>query len=444
MRNMVFVSHANPEDNEFTRWLALRLASEGYPVWCDLTKLLGGETFWEDIDDAIRHHTAKFLFVMTKHSNRKKSPLDELSLATDTGQVEKIKDFVIPLRLDNLRHHDMYVQIRRLNAIDFSSGWLAGFRLLLKKLHNDGAPKDRRFSHSAVTEWWRGQVDGSDIVKDEPEDYYTNWFRISAMPDALYFHRTALDPPESCPYPSYRIADYLLSFAPVHDLDLAWCKSSQSLTEYALKQTMIDVPLTRAQRTNAVTNLLQQAWDRMLKKLSIPTYPFASGRLVGYFTSTVLDKSRIGFQLDDGFKGRRALCGKMRNRHWHFAISARPKLWPEPHFIVNTHVLFSDNGKDIWESKKRLHSTRRSHCSGWWNDDWRDRLFAAMFWLAKRDHHLLIPVARSTNVQVQVRPLCLTSPVSYDDALARRSDVWQSDVEIVVNLNKSSNEVVNA
>ena len=37
MRDMVFLSHANPEDNEFTLWLALRLAAEGFPVWCDLT-----------------------------------------------------------------------------------------------------------------------------------------------------------------------------------------------------------------------------------------------------------------------------------------------------------------------------------------------------------------------------------------------------------------------
>lgn len=37
MRDMVFFSHANPEDNEVTRWLALQLARAGYAVWCDLT-----------------------------------------------------------------------------------------------------------------------------------------------------------------------------------------------------------------------------------------------------------------------------------------------------------------------------------------------------------------------------------------------------------------------
>src|SRR6266404_4768498 len=100
-RNMVFVSHANPEDNLFTRWLALRLAREGYPVWCDLTKLLGGEDFWRDIEAAIRGRTAKFLFVLSKTSNQKQGTLMELAVARKVGK--NIHDFVIPLRIDDIR-----------------------------------------------------------------------------------------------------------------------------------------------------------------------------------------------------------------------------------------------------------------------------------------------------------------------------------------------------
>ncbi len=50
MRDMLFIRHANHEDNDFARWLALRLAAEGYPVCCDLTQLLGGEDFRTDIE----------------------------------------------------------------------------------------------------------------------------------------------------------------------------------------------------------------------------------------------------------------------------------------------------------------------------------------------------------------------------------------------------------
>ena len=39
MRNKIFISHATPDDNDFTRWLALKLIGLGYDVWCDIFEL---------------------------------------------------------------------------------------------------------------------------------------------------------------------------------------------------------------------------------------------------------------------------------------------------------------------------------------------------------------------------------------------------------------------
>src|SRR3954468_23737334 len=102
MKDMLFISHANPEDNEFARWIALKLAAHGYPVWCDLTKLLGGEVFWDDIEDAIRQRTVKFLYVLSRTSNQKRGPRNELAVALGMQRAEKLKDFVIPLWVDSL------------------------------------------------------------------------------------------------------------------------------------------------------------------------------------------------------------------------------------------------------------------------------------------------------------------------------------------------------
>ena len=139
---MSFVSHANPEDNEFSRWLSLQLAKLGYPVWCDLTRLLGGEDFWSDIEVAIRDYTAKFLYVLSRHSNQKPGTLQELSVATSAARQRELKDFVIPLRVDDLPYQDINIQLNRLNAIDFSSSWAAGLRKLVEKLELDGVRKD--------------------------------------------------------------------------------------------------------------------------------------------------------------------------------------------------------------------------------------------------------------------------------------------------------------
>jgi len=118
---MLFLSHALPEDNEFTRWLALRLAKEGYPVWCDLIKLLGGEGFWNDIEEAIRTRTTKFLFVLSRGSNEKPGVLRELALAK--GGWKGQTDFVIPLKIDGLTYDETTIELTRLNTIDFTKSW---------------------------------------------------------------------------------------------------------------------------------------------------------------------------------------------------------------------------------------------------------------------------------------------------------------------------------
>jgi hypothetical protein len=164
---MLFISHANPEDNAFSQWLALQLAKEGYPVWCDLTQLLGGEDFWADIEHALRERTCKFLFVLSRSSNRKTGPLQELHLAQSIARRDRLGDFVVPLRVDSLPHNEFNIQLARLNAIDFNKGWSNGLRPLLAKLRKDGIEKDPRFSPASVASWWRNNFSGELGVQEE-------------------------------------------------------------------------------------------------------------------------------------------------------------------------------------------------------------------------------------------------------------------------------------
>lgn len=52
MRDTIFISHATPEDNDFSIWIASRLEMLGYKVWIDKEGLLGGERFWMTIQKA--------------------------------------------------------------------------------------------------------------------------------------------------------------------------------------------------------------------------------------------------------------------------------------------------------------------------------------------------------------------------------------------------------
>jgi hypothetical protein len=150
VKDVVFISHANPEDNAFTRWLSLRLASLGYRVWSDVTQLLGGEDFWRDIEKAIREDTVKFLYVLSRTSNHREGSLLELKVAHDVRKRDKLHDFIIPLHLDDLPFNEVNIQLSSLMAIDLSKRWAEGLKQLVAKLEKDGVPKNPRFNRDAV------------------------------------------------------------------------------------------------------------------------------------------------------------------------------------------------------------------------------------------------------------------------------------------------------
>lgn len=137
MRDMLFVSHANPEDNEFALWLTRRLSADGYSVWCDNTRLLGGEDFWRVAETAIRTRTYKFLYVLSKTSNVKDGPRNELQIAVNVAKTHKLHDFIIPLRVDDLPYTEMNILLTRLIAIPFEIGWASGYQQLLTKLASE-------------------------------------------------------------------------------------------------------------------------------------------------------------------------------------------------------------------------------------------------------------------------------------------------------------------
>src|ERR1700752_2466117 len=80
MRDHLFISYAG-EDWPFVEWLALRLKAEGYKGWCDRFKLLGGESYPKDIDEAIKNRTIRLLAVLSRYSVQKPNPLKERTLA---------------------------------------------------------------------------------------------------------------------------------------------------------------------------------------------------------------------------------------------------------------------------------------------------------------------------------------------------------------------------
>ena len=188
-RNIVFISHANPEDNDFTRWLSLKLIGLGFEVWCDVLKLKGGEDFWIEIEKIIRKSTIKFLYVLSRYSNNREGTLKELAVALKVKKHLNDERYVIPLNIDsNLSYDEISIDIIRFNNIDFKVNWASGLKSLLDLFEEDNVPKqDNKFD--IVNLYWKNSFLQNNQPIDKKDIYVSNWFEIEKIPDQINFHR---------------------------------------------------------------------------------------------------------------------------------------------------------------------------------------------------------------------------------------------------------------
>ena len=132
----LFISYAI-EDVVLAEWLARKLASQGYAVWIDRLKLLGGEPWPQDIDVAIKERTFRMIALLSSDSLKKPNPSKERTLALNISRSRGIPDFLIPLKVDSVELDWLTTD---LTYIPFNKGWAEGWRQLLKKLHALHAP----------------------------------------------------------------------------------------------------------------------------------------------------------------------------------------------------------------------------------------------------------------------------------------------------------------
>ena len=427
-RDVVFISHANPEDNVFARWLSLKLATFGYRVWSDVTKFLGGEDFWQEIEPIIRDSTVKFLYVLSRASNRKDGVLRELRVADATRKtLDGTNDFVIPLRVDDLPHRDINIEIGRLNAIEFGDGWASGLEQLHRKLSADGVPLHPGAGPALVRKWWEDSFSANKLVGDTNQSCYSNWFLLR-LPKKIFRYSMIgpLDPEPAWSFPTRWHNNRLLTFACASDIEKeSGLLRIQKTDAMNTSSFLLEENENRRDNRNIIFALLTDAWETYCLKMGLKKYTLANDKSSFYFNTDALSTPMVRFRRSvDQKNTRRSLLGYKTvttgKRHWHFAISARPAFHPKPMLQIRTHVLFSDDGRNVWPSLSKTHRARRSQCKDWWNDDWRDRLLASMSWLSSSESSIVLPLSTSSeNVVIDVDPVEFISPVKLKEEAVR-------------------------
>lgn len=428
-RRLVFLSHANPEDNVFATWLGARLASAGYAVWSDVTKLIGGEYFWKDIEEAIRTYSAKVVSVVSRTSVRKDGFLNELSVALSVESGQKLSDFVIPIRLDDLPFGDVPAQIHRKNLIDFTAGWQVGLARVIKKLEQDAVPRSLDGRCEQLTAWSKHFLEIDARFVNREEAVMTNWLPVTYLPAIAHVLRIdparqgnrSVDTDGSWPFAA--LGEHIVSFAGRDDLENSSACAAYEYVGRPKWSELIDgsshtLPaLNGRPAANALTDLLKQAWSRQIAHKGLMPFEMPGNRRAWYLPLSDQGVTRVSFVDLRGDTRRKALQGRSEvlKAYWHLAVVARPVIRPSMQFELSLHVVFTEDGRTPIGDAKRMHAMRRRFCKNWWQKQWRDLLLAYLSFLSGGQTYLELKVSKDELVNVPARPMLLRSLVTFSE-----------------------------
>jgi hypothetical protein len=148
-----------------------------------------------------------------------------------------------------------------------------------------------------------------------------------------------------------------------------------------------------------------------MKARGLMPVEFASGETGWFFPDDLVQDNRIAFTSPDGRRIRRTVTGKFKKLRWHLCLVAKPRIWPELVYRIHGNVVLSENGKLL--DGEKTHARRRRLTRSWWNDVWRDRLLAALRFLAG-DAADIAMAAGASSFRVATWPLTVELPDSYE------------------------------
>lgn len=408
-RKLVFISHANPNDNDFATWLSTKLRAAGYETWVDFENLRAGATFWDEIEHTIRNKCAKFLFLQSRTSLARANVLNEVDLAVSVERRRAMKDYVIPIRIDDSPFDDTYIALRRKLAVDCNTDWVLGLSDILRRLESDDVPRTFRGNESLFPRWYSG-VTSRSLLSDELDVHFSNWYEIAALPRSVYFSRISDQDTGAGVEESVTEHGIRFSFvSPKSNVD----NFSELSSERLISDPRSELPeFSRAVGRRVLVKLSRLAWNTSMTRQGMLPYELSGHRTSWYWPADAYVDRRISFRDSLGENRSRILVGKSKkyNMYWHFAIEAVPCFGEWDYFLLRPHVVFTTNGTSPVGNPKVMHRLRRSFCKNWWNSRWRDLTGAYVSTLSS-DSVIELGGGRFS-FAVDTQPITFVSPVT--------------------------------
>ena len=419
-RGVIFLSHANPDDNAIAAWYGARLEAAGYTVWSDLTRLLGGEEMWLDIDDALRFHARKVVVLLSKASTdpTKEGVRAELDRANALRKKLGDNRFVIPVKIDAAPFEDLPPTISN-RTIIAAGNHADALARVLDILEKDGVPRRDGPSADALQRWQTAFAPEQVKLEHAEDVLVSNWHPVVRLPAEIKFYEIGrplknieTEPAaiaKEHPLPMLGYMRRLVTFA-------EWDEVQEPIadrTPVSLHHTMSvetflaggdeKVRFAKGIPRKMLASLLRQAFDRMAASRALSAFALSDKKNAWWMPAGLLVGDKQSFVRASGTTGYRKLTGTygLRERDWHFGITATP-LTDEPlRFKFTPHVIYTDPSG----VKEPTASYRRAHCKLWFNAKWRDLLYAMSAYLSNEEGEILLPFGRDAVGAISANPI---------------------------------------
>jgi hypothetical protein len=378
VRDHLFISYA-AEDVTFAEWLARRLALEGYAVWMDRLKMLGGESWPRDIQDAIRSRAFRMLAVVSRSSLNKPAPLRERTFAQRLAGTLGIPDFLIPLSLDGLSREELQWTLSDTCDIPFDPSWATGLAQLLKKLESIDAPKSLTGGAGLAARSFAGEqhlaADGETLV--------SNCLSVTHVPEAILRFRLAdeltLDEYHQVKlkWPVHRVSPTrVLSFdCPPGDVaDKLGARSAGGAAwRHVGRDSLFDI-----EPRTAVVSLIHKCIDHLF---STKGFVFCTNRKRWYIPDGLLPGSRMKYTRPDGYGSHIDAIGqrKFRQSHYRHHLSPGLSVVPgscDPFLLYMRNRVYLTDTHNVPYAGRSVNARRKDLCRNWWNENWLARTLA--------------------------------------------------------------------
>lgn len=418
LREALFISHANPEDNAFSLWLGAKLAAMGYEVWADVMRLHGGADWQRELEEALRTRAVKVLVVCTPESVAKQGVRNEIEIATKLSNELKDHEFIIPLKL---KAYDSPFRIAHAQYVDFSGSWATGLAELVELLSvTYKIPKQPGRSMDA---WLATQTLGATRLVQQNERLNSNWLRFKGLPAVIRY----CEPPAGFPiekfqarllhqWPVVPFGNGIITFASPHKGWLAQDLPARTVAKQRahdfLRDGWTSLGIKPYEARRQFADLGNQAFEAFLSRRGLSSFDGSGGRRAWWGDIRAVPLTQIPF----GWlhqKGRRQIVGQSGKRgvHWHYAISGQVRTAPLRHLRISSRLIFSENGMDAINDVKRMHRLRRSFAKSWRNARWRDMLSAFLWWLGEGKDQMALPVGHGQELILALPPVTFSCPV---------------------------------